>query len=364
MVFDCAGSQFLTFRRLVIQSSSKDKNFSTCGLLFARTKASEFVQFNTIEDVVIDLASDPSANNNNGTVACYMIAAELTTIRSVYFLADTALANIVANEFNITSSFTTIDCMYISNSCITLDGLCTLAAKHPVGCCWRAAMAINCTLANCYLQAMATPAGHAPGLVLSGGYKISFQGHVEGPSPVIVAKKGSVSDCDFYWTGGRTQPETPNNPSGSPVHVGADENDFMIISRWSLRIVEFDLTWKQVIEFKDRGGVLENLRLRLGKDDLAGKTPTPARPGGNDDGSVPASNAYNEVGTCREISGDVGKKRYGGLCTGLAQSRVSDALLFEDPQAAGGMQAGSLFCDSASGKLCFVDAARKLHALY
>ena len=93
----------------------------------------------------------------HGTVACYMIAAELTTIRSVYFLADTALANIVANDFEITSSFTTIDCMYISNSCITLDGLCTLAAKHPVGCCWRAVCAINCTLANCYIQAMATP---------------------------------------------------------------------------------------------------------------------------------------------------------------------------------------------------------------
>ena len=171
-------------------------------------------------------------------------------------------------------------------------------------------MAINVTMHNIYLQAMATKQGHAPGLVISGGYKISFSGHVEGPSPVILAKKGSVSDCDFYWTGGRTQPDPLCNPSGSPVHIGADEKDFMIISRWTLRIVEFDQTWKQVIEFKDRGGVLENLRLMLGKDDLAGKTPTPARPGGPDDGSVPASNVFNEVAIYREIGGDASKKRY------------------------------------------------------
>eukprot|EP01052_Picozoa_sp_SAG31_P013897 SAG31_NODE_848_length_11534_cov_8.897463_7_plen_283_part_00 len=143
VVFDCAGSQFLTFRRLVIQSNDKDQGYSTCGLLFARTKASEFVQFNKIEDVVVDLASDPSANGGKGTVACYMIAAELTTLRNVYLLADTALANIVSNEWGITSSWTTIDTMYISNSCITLDGICTLAAKHPVGQCWRANMAIS-----------------------------------------------------------------------------------------------------------------------------------------------------------------------------------------------------------------------------
>ena len=99
VVFDCAGSQFLTFRRLVIQSSGQ--GHSTCGLLFARTQASEFVQFNKIEDVVIDLASDPSANSGKGTIACYMIAAELTTIRNVYFLADTALANVVSNEYQI-----------------------------------------------------------------------------------------------------------------------------------------------------------------------------------------------------------------------------------------------------------------------
>ena len=58
------------------------------------------------------------------------------------------------------------------------------------------------------------------------------------------------------------------------------------------------------------------------------------------------------------------RSRYGGLCTGLSQSRVSDALLFKDPQEAEGMGAGSLFCDRSSGKLSFVDAAKKVHALY
>lgn len=66
-----------------------------------------------------------------------MIAAEITMIRNVYLQADTALCNIIANDFGIASSFTIISTKYISNSCITLDGMNTLTAKHPVGCCWR-----------------------------------------------------------------------------------------------------------------------------------------------------------------------------------------------------------------------------------
>ena len=44
--------------------------------------------------------------------------------------------------------------------------------------------------------------------------------HVEGPNPVVLAQHGEVSDVDLYWTGGVVK-ATPNNPSGSPVVVGA-----------------------------------------------------------------------------------------------------------------------------------------------
>ena len=43
-VFDCAGSQFLEFKSLSIQSQAGDSNYSTCGLFVARTKASEYCQ--------------------------------------------------------------------------------------------------------------------------------------------------------------------------------------------------------------------------------------------------------------------------------------------------------------------------------
>ena len=44
-VFDCAGSQFVEFKSLCIQSRADDPNYSTCGLFVARTKASEYCQY-------------------------------------------------------------------------------------------------------------------------------------------------------------------------------------------------------------------------------------------------------------------------------------------------------------------------------
>ena len=188
VVFDCCGSQYLKFKSLMIQSDIKHADCSTCGLLFARTTASEFAQFNKIEDCVIDLASDPAANKGKGTVAVCMIAAEITTLSNVALLADTALANVIENYWSIESAFATIDTKYISNSCITLDGMCMLSAKDPVGCCWRGQNAVNVTMNNVYLQAFAVPPApatggkRAPGLVIEGGYKISVGGHSEGPT--------------------------------------------------------------------------------------------------------------------------------------------------------------------------------------
>ena len=172
-----------------------------------------------------------------------MIAAEITTISNVALLADTALGNVIDNYWSIDSTFTTIDTAIISNSCITLDGMCMLSAKDPVGCCWRGQNAINVTMNNVYLQAFAVPAPpavggkRAPGLVIEGGYKISVGGHSEGPTPLVHAQKGSVTDCKIHFTGGRT--------ACSPILVGADAKDFMWLERWDVYLVEFDNTWKQ-----------------------------------------------------------------------------------------------------------------------
>ena len=140
------------------------------------SRAWDTCRFSKIDNVCIDLASDPSANNGKGTVAICMIASEITSIRNVYLRADTALANLIANDFNVPSS-AVVSTDIMSNSCITLDGLCTLFAKHPVGCCWRGVNAVNVTMNNLYLQSATIkgPQGNvaAPGLVIEGGYKIS-----------------------------------------------------------------------------------------------------------------------------------------------------------------------------------------------
>ena len=199
-IFDCAGSQFIHFKSLVLQSNAGDPNFSTVGLFFARTQASEFVQFNRIDELSVDLASSPIANGGRGSVAVCMIAAEITAIRNVYLRADTALTNLIDNDFNI-KSYATVSTKYLSNSCITLEGLCTLCAKDPVGCCWRGVNAVNVTMSNLYLQSLKPKGkGSAPGLVIEGGYKISASMHVEGPSPVVLAQHGEVSDVDLCET--------------------------------------------------------------------------------------------------------------------------------------------------------------------
>ena len=56
-------------------------------------------------------------------------------------------------------------------------------------------------------------------------------------------------------------------------------------------------------DFKDQSGIITNTTLILGKDDRAG-APTPAHPGGPDDGSVPVSNCFTELGICREIGAE------------------------------------------------------------
>jgi hypothetical protein len=384
-VFDCAGSQFLCFRRLLILSNAKDATYSTCGLFFARSKASEYAQFCKLEDIGVDLVSDPKANDGKGSVAVCMVACEITTIRDVYLRADTALANLISNYFSIESA-TPVSTSIISNSCITLDGLCTLAAKHPVGCCWRGENAVNVTMHNLYLQA--TPVaglGVAPGLVVEGGFKISASMHVEGPNPVVLAQHGAVSDVTLYWTGGSRNMGPAQNPannrSGSPIVVSGaptvypwggpgDPDKYMALRRWNIHIVDFDSTWPQVIEFLDpKTGTLVDTALRLGRDvrTLPKGSPTPWKVLW-DDGSLPLSNVVRQLTPARVVAGDVAAKRLGGLSTTLHRSTISEALVLNDPQHANKVMkevgAGCLFVDSGTGKLSYADRQSVVHALY
>ena len=118
-----------------------------------------------------------------------------------------------------------------------------------------------------------------------------------------------------------------------------------------------------VFEFTDLSGGLQDSKLVLGKDDVAG-VPTKQHPGGPDDGRVPSANCFTQLNVLRNIAGDLGTKRLGGLMTGLHRSRISEALLVADPTAASKAGPGALFCNAATGKLCYTDAKSVVHPLY
>ena len=101
----------------------------------------------------------------------------------------------------------------------------------------------------------------------------------------------------------------------------------------------------------------------LGKDDVAG-VPTKTHPGGPDDGRVPTANCFTQFNVQRTIAGDLALKRLGGTMGGLDRSRVSEALIVDDPLTATKAGAGALFCDAATGKLSYSDAKGVTHALY
>jgi len=52
-----------------------------------------FVQFNIVRNVSIDLESNPSANNQHGSVALYASATELFSLENVYFRGDYGMCN-------------------------------------------------------------------------------------------------------------------------------------------------------------------------------------------------------------------------------------------------------------------------------
>ena len=248
-VLDCSGSQYINISDLSIVSppvapgsapmlsspSSASLPSSVIGILFARTKKSEFAQFNTVRNVAIDLDSNPKANNNNGSVGLYASAAELLSLDNIYFRADYGMCNVCLNDFKVVSDFASISAIYMSNSCITVSGQSTLSTKLATGAAWLGSNAIGVRMENLYLQALTpkpepsrlensgidahaadiqaaallqSPPKQGVGLRIEGGHHLTFFGHAEGPSR-IAEFTASATDVSLSFTGIKAMQNSP-----------------------------------------------------------------------------------------------------------------------------------------------------------
>jgi hypothetical protein len=127
IVIDTAGSKELNFRDFTIVSGKN--NPSTIGILYARSEKCKFVEFNSLTNININIASNPEANNGNGTVAIYNYASEIWRGRDLYLQADNAVVFTGFNIFKIKSYYVEKIKQYASMSCVTIDGASTLRGR-------------------------------------------------------------------------------------------------------------------------------------------------------------------------------------------------------------------------------------------
>eukprot|EP01051_Picozoa_sp_SAG22_P008618 SAG22_NODE_667_length_8010_cov_2.289091_3_plen_536_part_00 len=368
-VLDCSGSQFMTIRDLVIRNPAANAPAaagpaSTIGILFARTDKSEFVQFNAVHNVCIDLDSNPQANSGNGSVALYASAAELLNLENIYFRADYGMCNVCLNDFKVVSSYAQISAKYMSNSCITVGGQSTLATKLATGAAWFGSNTIGVRMENVYLQALGPPPSSDPsveppppprgvGLRIAGGNHMRFFGHAEGPSR-IAEFVDSATNVTLSFTGIKSM-------QGPPVAAGVaggSNAGFVGLSHLRLHFDGLPMTSKPavkstvpyLVECVDRGSELTNTRVDIP----------------HDDGSMLLSNCFNCLGTVRTIGsqGTVAKGVYGGLMAGLHACRVGGWLTVSDAQSSTAVPNGALFFDGSKGQLSYKDGKGVVHALH
>lgn len=124
VALDVSGSRHIMLRDFVI--SAGGTNPATVGILFARTPQTQFVEFNSLDNVGVILPSLPQANDGNGTVGIYNYAAEVWRGRNLYVQADTAVVFTGYNVYKIQSPFVELFGGYPSMSQCTIDGVSTL----------------------------------------------------------------------------------------------------------------------------------------------------------------------------------------------------------------------------------------------
>jgi len=172
---DFTGSQFVSIENVVFISGTITP--TTCGLLFARSTTSQFAQFCSLKNVLVDVPTLSSAYSGKGTVAVYNTSAELFAAENVYFLGDTAFAAVSANPYNIVSPYVTIDTAIVSASrVIVRGGNNTLTSKFVDGYCAYLTNITSVEL-DAYYSSLTLGAGTA--FFLTGVTETKITGYIE-----------------------------------------------------------------------------------------------------------------------------------------------------------------------------------------
>ena len=197
IAIDVSGSRYINIANLAIVAG--EKNPSTVGILFARTKEVGFVEFNNVENVRIQLPSNGRANNGNGTVAIYNNAGELWRARNIYLMADNPLVFTGYNIFKIDSPYTKREEGYVSMSECTVDGASTLHAL--LGPAITIDNGDSIEILNAYL----TRSGeggfpYAIKVMNFWAINLTYTGHIEGFSGFLYTDVSNLVGCHFKAT--------------------------------------------------------------------------------------------------------------------------------------------------------------------
>lgn len=197
VVLDASGSRYLYLANFAIVSG--EKNLSTVGILFSRTKEVGFVEFNNLENIRIQLRSDGKANNGNGTVGIYNNAAELWRARNIYVLADNPLVFTGYNIFKIESPYTKREEGYVSMSECTVDGASTLHAFLGPALIIENGDTIE--VLNAYLT-RSGEAGFPYAIKVMNFWAINltYTGHIEGFTRFLYTDVSNLVSCHFKAT--------------------------------------------------------------------------------------------------------------------------------------------------------------------
>jgi hypothetical protein len=197
IAIDVSGSRYINIANLAIVAG--EKNPSTVGILFTRTKEVGFVEFNNVENVRVQLPSNGRANNGNGTVAIYNNAGELWRARNIYLMADNPLVFTGYNIFKIDSPYTKREEGYVSMSECTVDGASTLHAL--LGPAITIDNGDSIEILNAYL----TRSGeggfpYAIKVMNFWAINLTYTGHIEGFSGFLYTDVSNLVGCHFKAT--------------------------------------------------------------------------------------------------------------------------------------------------------------------
>lgn len=137
---DCTGTSRMVFKNLKITSRKPGQtNPSKIGILFGRSTTNTVTGNCNIEDCIIDMVSDYTANSGIGTIAIYNYATEVFQINGGELKADLPLVFTQNNLYSITSPYTTIN---------PPTGLNTMTVVNVIGTMLNSRRSYACVMEN------------------------------------------------------------------------------------------------------------------------------------------------------------------------------------------------------------------------